>query len=220
MTNASKGLAKALGRSAGGDTVALSEMPTPDLLANLSDEQRAGLAAAFAAEMPKKTKTDSEDDAEGPEGDKTDAEDMAEGDEGEDGKKPGMGKKKAEAAASATPLQSNASIHERIKAVSAAVSSDDACKGKAALALDLLADDEFAGLSASGIVKMLGKGAADQTGSADSQDGALAEMKLALAAQGNSNITATDQSKKSNSDQNAALWDSAISTLPGARKPA
>ena len=61
---------------------------------------------------------------------------------------------------------------------------------------------------------MLGKGAADQGCSADSQDGALAEMKLALAAQGNSNITASGVSSVvAGAENSSAGWAKATAEI-------
>ena len=79
MTTASKGLAAALARSTSGEVIALAEMSADQILAGLSDETKAELAAALpapaaaadaAAEMPGKKKDGcsedgDEDDADG-----------------------------------------------------------------------------------------------------------------------------------------------------------
>lgn len=172
MTKASQGLANALGRSASGEVIALAEMSVDDIIASLSDETKTALAAklspeanaatpAAAGDMPPKKKDGASED-----GDEDDMD--GEGD-------PPAKKSKAQAAIS------NASAHERIKAVAAAVATDENCKGKAAMALDLLADDEFVGLSASGIVKMVAKGSAADAGDPDAA--ARAHMRERLAAQ-------------------------------------
>jgi hypothetical protein len=194
MTSASQGLAKALGRSASGDTIALAEMSAEDILANLSDEQRAELGASLtppdanAGAMPPKKDGCSED------GDEDDA-----GGDGDVEEKPGM-----------------SASDDRIKAVAAAVATDDACKGKAAMALELLADDEFAGLSAEGIIKMLGKTSIDgaDAAAADPEAAARADMKAALQSQQNSNIDAgggsgAQPAAKASGD----VWDKAIARV-------
>ena len=166
MTDASTGLRKALGRSASGEVIALAEMNATDLLASLGDDQKAELAAALAPEpaaaaaeeMPPKKDGCSED------GD----EDDADGD-----------KDKGPMAAASD---------DRIKVVAAAVENDDACKGKASLALQMLADDDYAGLNGAAMVKLLGKtnieGAA---ASADVEGEDRAAMQAALKSQDNSN---------------------------------
>jgi hypothetical protein len=197
MTTASTGLAKALGRSASGEVIAIAEMSATDLLASATDEQKAELAAALtptaaaADDMPPKKKDGCSEDGD---------EDEASA-ESEDGQQ-----------AAAAPLSTNASVHERVKAVAAAVATDETCKGKAGLALDLLADDEFAGLSASGIIKMLGKGSASEA-EADPEAGARAEMKSALASQNNSGIEANGGTKQADQAGTAAVWDKAIARV-------
>lgn len=197
MTEASNGLRKALARSQNGTVQSLSEMSADDIVANLSDEQKAELAAslptpaaAAAEDMPNK---------------KDGCESEASDDEDEDDT-PVDGDMSAAADASAS---------DRVKAVAAAVANDDACKGKAAMALQMLADDDFAGLSASGIIKALGNSAAPAAAAADSEDAARAEMKAALATSTNSNIAASGGgSKPGNAQANATnIWDAAIKTV-------
>lgn len=191
MTTASKGLAAALARTSSGAVLALAELSADELMAQLSDEQKAGLsaalpAAAIAEDMPSKKEGCSED------GDEDDI--------GEDSD-PAM-KPKSEASA------------DRVKAVAAAVENDPACKGKAELALSMLADDDYAGLSASGLVKLLGKtpvSAGSNASDADTEAAARAAMQEAIAETGNSKIDASNGGTSTSKASNAsALWDRAI----------
>lgn len=195
MTTASKGLAAALGRSASGTVVAIADMTAADLLASLDDDQKTGLAAALTSpssaaseDMPPKKPGCSED-----------------GDEDDDGGDSDPAEKKPVAGAST----------DRVKAVAAAVASDPACKGKAELALSMLADDDFAGLSASGIVKMLGKtpvpGAS--ANDADADAAARAEMQAALAETTNSNIDANVPPAGGSQANSSSVWDKAIARV-------
>lgn len=197
MTEAPAGLRKALAR-AGSSVVSIAEMQTEDLLAEMSDEQKAALAAQIAPAA-------ASDDA-GMKPKKNGADEHGEDDEGEDGAAPGS-------EAAAVPLNSNASVHERVKAVAAAVESDDTCKGKAALALSLLADDDYAGLSASGIVKLLGKSGVGAAAAGDPDQSARAAMLAALSETTNSDIDADAPGKASSAARAASIWDSAISKL-------
>lgn len=191
MTTASKGLAAALARTSSGAVLALAELSADELMAQLSDEQKAGLSAALPAadvaeDMPSKKEGCSED------GDEDDI--------GEDSD-PAM-KPKSEASA------------DRVKAVAAAVENDPACKGKAELALSMLADDDYAGLSASGLVKLLGKTpvpAGSNASDADTEAAARAAMQEAIAETGNSKIDASNGGTSTSKASNAsALWDRAI----------
>lgn len=198
MTDASTGLRKALGRSASGEVIALAEMNATDLLASLGDDQKAELAAALAPEpaaaaaeeMPPKKDGCSED------GD----EDDADGD-----------KDKGPMAAASD---------DRIKVVAAAVENDDACKGKASLALQMLADDDYAGLNGAAMVKLLGKtnieGAA---ASADVEGEDRAAMQAALKSQDNSNVVPNGSQSQGQNADSTAVWDKAIARVcPGAAK--
>lgn len=201
MTTASKGLAAALGRSASGTVVAIADMTAADLMASLGDEQKASLAAALtpppaaadgasAEDMPPKKKDGCSEDGD-------------EDDEGGDSDPAMKPKKGAEAST------------DRVKAVAAAVANDPACKGKAELALSMLADDDFAGLSASGIVKLLGKtpvpgASADD---ADADAAARAEMQAALAETTNSNIDANVPPAGSAQANSTSVWDKAIARV-------
>lgn len=198
MTDASTGLRKALGRSASGEVIALAEMNATDLLASLGDDQKAELAAALAPEpaaaaaeeMPPKKDGCSED------GD----EDDTDGD-----------KDKGPMAAASD---------DRIKVVAAAVENDDACKGKASLALQMLADDDYAGLNGAAMVKLLGKtnteGAA---ASSDLEGDDRAAMKAALKSQDHSSIAPNGSQSQGQEANSTAVWDKAIAKVcPGAAK--
>ena len=104
---------------------------------------------------------------------------------------------------------------DRVKAVAAAVETDPACKGKAALALSMLADDDFAGLSASGLVKMLGKTPVSgaSASDADADAAARAEMQAALAETTNSNIDANTPPAGSAQANSTSVWDKAIARV-------
>jgi len=199
MPGANNGLKAALARSAAGAVVALSEISADDLLAGMTDEQKAALAAelapaasAGAAATPPVAVAGADANA------------------ADDGQQSGEGGEGDDPAAAA-----NASERDRVKAVAKAVAEDDTCKGKASLALAMLADDDYASLSASGIVKLLGKQAATEGG--DAESAARSEMREAIAQSGNSNIDASGGSKvKDGAAQSASVWDSAIAKVyPG-----
>ena len=68
----------------------------------------------------------------------------------------------------------------RVQIVARAVAGEDACKGKADLALAMLADDELRGVPASGLVKLLRASGAGVS----KADAARAEMRQAIKASG------------------------------------
>ena len=128
-----------------------------------------------------------------------DAEDAAEGDEPQKAPKG----KKAKAAPAAS--------QDRIKVVAAAVSDDAGCKGKADLALSMLADDDFAALSGSALVKLIGKTPVDGASASNESpdDAARAEMQAAITSTGNSNIDANGKPGASVQQNSASVWDQA-----------
>lgn len=208
MTEASKGLRKALARSAGGDLIALSELGADEILAGLSDDQRVALSASL---QPAKAGKKPENDPAEVEPDDDD-DDM-----------PAKSKKKMDggSSASAQPIKSSASINERVKAVAAAVATDDTCKGKADVALAMLADDDFIGLSASAVIKMVGNSVGSSVIASDPEDAARAEMRAALAKGSNSQIDAGagGAAAKTSAEASASVWDTAIANeFPAARK--
>lgn len=201
MTTAAQGVQKALAR-AGSSVIAIAEMTADDLMAQMTDDQKttiaASLAPAASAEMPPKKKEGCSED-----GDEDDKEGDAD---------PEM---KGQEASNAAPALA---ADPRIKAVAKAVETDDACKGKADLALSMLADDDYAGLSASGIVKLLGKApASSQAASSDPEASERAAMKAALSANQNSNVDPNGGGNKGGKPSAGAnVWDlAAASNNPG-----
>lgn len=79
----------------------------------------------------------------------------------------------AEAPAAGTAAAERA----RVAAVAKAVAEDKNCQGKADLALSMLADDDYAGLSASGIIKILGKQNSTTTNAASEGAEMMAQMR-------------------------------------------
>lgn len=186
MTNALDGLRASLARVKGG-VVALGEMNVGDILANLSDEQRASLAAELApTDEVEESEAEASEDAGSEEG------------EGASGSQEQSGSQQA-------------SAHDRIKAVAGAAD----VKGKEAVALALLADDELTGLSAAAIVRLVGQAGA---AAASGEDAALAEMRAALATSSNSNIDAEAGRSTSTKDVQAqSVWGSAIARVHNVR---
>lgn len=204
MTEASKGLRKALAR-AGSSVVTIAEMQAADILAELSEEQKMALAAELA---PVAAPLSASDGA----APNANAGAAAKGGEGGEGE-PGGDDTPPPAAASGAAPKADASERSRVKAVAKAVAEDETCKGKADLALQMLADDDFAGLNAAAMVKLLGK----QTvaAAADDEAGARAEMKRALAETTNSGIDASSGGKGggNSAGASASVWDKAIASV-------
>lgn len=200
MTTAAAGVQKALAR-AGSSVVTIAEMTAEDLIAQMTDEQKTALSAqiapvASAADMPPKKKDGCSED-----GDEDDA---------EEGTEMGGGKPKPKAEASA----------DRVKAVAAAVANDAACNGKADLALSLLADDDYAGLSASALIKIVARTPANVAADAgiDREAAARAEMRAAIAETSNSNIEASAAPALNAATRAASVWDTAMANeFRGAR---
>lgn len=187
MTEASTGLRKALAR-AGSSVVAIAEMQATDILANLTDEQRTELAASLApqaAQPPASSASDTPDPKDEPDDSKCSKCSEAK----KDGK---CAKCDAEANANAS-AGASASANDRVKAVAAAVASDESCKGKADIALAMLADDDFADLSASAIIKLVGKTNAPTASGDDGENGSKAMMD-AIKAQQNANLGSSAES--------------------------
>ncbi|QZH75366.1 MAG: hypothetical protein JY451_01700 [Erythrobacter sp.] len=98
----------------------------------------------------------------------------------------------------------------RIQAVASAVATDKACKGKAELALQMLADDELAGVPASGLVKLLQAG-----GASDGSVNAQQEMRQAIARSQGIQPPSPAASTAASKAASAAAWDRAIGSLNG-----
>lgn len=201
MTTASKGLQRALAR--GSSTVAIAEMSVADLFAEMSDDQKAELAAQITAPAAAAVPAQPAGNA---------------SDEGGDGEEEGDKKKPKKPTGTPDDADANASA-SRVKAVAQAVATDDSCKGKGAQALAMLADDDFAGLSASGIVKLLGTLPRDDHASITEAQRAAAEasgreeMRAALNSVPNSNIDAGGAGKPDKRAAADAVWDRARATI-------
>lgn len=204
MTGASKGLQKALAR-AGSSVIAIAEMQAADLLAEMTEDQKTAVAAALApASADAGMKPKKEGASEAGEGDGDDD------DSGADPKPSGEG--------NAGPAAAGAIA--RVKAVAKAVENEENCKGKAALALNMLADDDFANLSAGAIIKLLGQTPLPSV-EANEEASALAEMRSAIAETGNSNVDANAASGQLDKQKaSAAVWDEAIAAAVPGRKVA
>ena len=198
MTNATNGLHRALGRAAASASTAIADMQPADLLAGMTDEQKAAISAALAPQIEASGEPSHADPAVRASADSA-------------------------LAASIATLESSASEDDaRIKAVAHAVATDAACKGKSDIALSMLADDDYASLSASGLVKLIGNAAV--TASPDdvieaAEAAARAEMREAIYQGANSNIDpdggGADRKDKAT---NSSVWDAAISAVcPDAR---
>lgn len=161
MTEASTGLRKALARKAG-----VSQLSTEDLLAQLSDDQKAGLAAALnpaanAGDKPKKASDDEDEDDMEPEG---------------DGKKP-KSKKKDDEYMDDKALAAKAATDRSL-----AVMASEHFAGREKLAATLLGSS----MSADEIITALAAAPKGATPSADSETDAdakaRADMRAKLAA--------------------------------------
>lgn len=196
MTTAAKGVQKALAR-AGSSVLAIAEMTAEDLIAQMTDDQKAGISAALAPAG--NAAEHKEPDQMEPDGDPDD-------ENCEDGDKTAAKKKPAcdDGASAADP---------RVKAVAAAVAKDPACKGKADLALSMLADDDYAALSASGIIKLLGKTPASSASDTDPEAAARAEMKAALDETKNSSADANSGGGTDKAKASAGAWDRVYADL-------
>lgn len=200
MSKASQGLQSSLARLKGG-VVAIGEMSVDDILANMSDEQRTALNATMASQAAAAAPVVNAGDppAGSSEGD---GEGQGDGNDGGDGAA-------ANLQPAAQPLASNASIHARVQAVASA----EGIKGKEAVALAMLADDEFAGLSATAIVKLVGQAGAP---AASGDDADRSTMAAALAQSRNSGVDADGGKVDDTKKQSAGIWDKAIARInPG-----
>lgn len=190
MTEASTGLRKALARKAG-----VSKLSTEELLAEMSDEQKAGVAAALAASDPPAPAASASDDAD------EDDTDMPDGE-----KKPKAKKKDDE------NMDDDAGAKAATERAVAVMSSEHVA-GRTKLAADLLANDK---LSADEIVAILSASAPAASGDPDAA--ARAEMQNALAETGNSNIAADGGGSPSTPKAGGAqVWDKALAKINAAR---
>jgi hypothetical protein len=195
MTNATKGLHRALGRAAVAGATAIADMQPAELLAEMSDEQKSALSAHLASSAPPKGSA---------------ADEAAPSSAPQNPAEPPPSDPEPEADAATA----------RVKAVAKAVATDENCKGKGSLALAMLADDDYAGLSANGIIKALGNATAPEASADANEDAARAEMRAAISSSANSNIDAdAGNGGKAKAESSAAVWDTAIASVcPDARK--
>lgn len=201
MTNAKSGLRTALARGASGAVAAIGELTAEDILGGISDDTRASLAASLGASSVTPPASADASTADMPDDEKAES-DCSKCDKDKKDGKCERAADDADANADATPLRTNASVHERVKAVAAS----DAAKANPAAALDLLADDEFVGLSAEAVIKLVGK-AAPAGGADDGDDATAAQILAAMGASGNSGIDAGGGAGPSTGQQDStALW--------------
>lgn len=146
MTTASKGLATALARASSGAVLTLAELSADDLMASLSDEQKAGLSASLPASNPPAASA-SEDGDEDDVGGDTDATCSKCKEPMKDGK---CAKCEASASAEASDPVAAARAEERSRYTT--VMASEHYQGREQLAQSMLANDK---LSASEIVSML-----------------------------------------------------------------
>lgn len=178
MTQASKGLRAALARGAGAG-VALSALATTDILAGLSDEQKADLRAQLGAAPPPAPAPgakagDMEPDGSDPNEPGEDEKCSKCSEPMKDGKCQKCAPDSNASAAASDPIaQARAEVHSRYSAVM----SSEHYQGREALAAKMLANDK---LSADDIIGMLAAAAPGAAGNdADATAGAamLAAMK-------------------------------------------
>ncbi len=195
MTEASAGLRKALARNAG-----VSKLSNDELLAAMSDEQKAAIAAALApvanaaAETPAPTAAagDDEDEDDTPMGDKKKSKDK---------EKEYMSESEA-AAKGATDR-------------ALAVMSSEHFAGNQAAATKLLAKEQ---LSADEIIGLLADLNPPAANAADPEDAARAEMQAALKAAGKSEVEANNGGTTAAS-ASSNIWEKTYAKL-GIIKPA
>lgn len=185
MTEASLGLRKALARNAG-----VSKLTNEELLASMSDEQKAAIAASVTPAAK----------AEEPEGEE---------DEMEDGKKKPKSKKKDD-----EYMDDDAKAKAATERAVAVLSNGHA-QGRMDVATGLLANDK---LSADEIITVLAAMAPAEK--PDPEAAARAEMQAALEANGNSEIEANDGGVSKPEAKAADVWAAAHAKVFGTNKTA
>jgi len=208
-TNASTALA-GLARAASGKIKTLAEMGTDEIVAGLTDEQRAGLAAALVPSPAAASAADPEKDPNEHEPD-GDPDDMCSS--CKQPMKDGKCAKCADASASAdaahegTPAYAAGFAAATARAV--AVMGAEGFGGHIASASKLLGN---AKLSADEITALLADAPATSAAS-DPEAAARAEMAAAIAETTNSNADATGAGAKPNpASASASVWDQAIAS--------
>ncbi len=199
---------KRLAAHRAGAPAANAEETNPEvLLAGFNDEQMKAITAHLAPDAAEKPMKECSED--GDDDDKNGDSD------------PEMDSKKKKAAA--PDASATAMGNDRLPYIANALANDPACKGKDALALAMLADDDYANVNASGLVKLLGKTPATTSASADadaddkSDAAARAVMLDAINETGNSDINANEGGKPSTAANSTALWDRVIAKMPGSK---
>lgn len=202
MTTARNGLAAALARTSSGAVLALAEMSTEDLLAGLSDEQKAGLSASLAAGNPPAaaaSEVGDEDDLGGDKG----ANCASCKEPMKDGK---CAKCEGGADAQASDPVAAARAEERNRFT--AVMSSEHYKGREQAASAMLANDK---LSADEIITVLAASVTSPASANDGDDAARAAMREAIESNQNSNIDAANGgANTSSADESAKAWARAI----------
>lgn len=195
-TTASAAVRKALAL-AGSSTASIASILSDEQIAGLTDEQRAelaaklGAAAAPAAPTPPANAAHPEPDSVEPDGDPDDSKCSKCGGP--------MNKGKCAKCAPDSSADAGAEARDpRVAAVAAAVATDDACKGKADMALAMLADPDFNDLSASAMVKVLARAPATEA-NGDAADG---KAMLELMRQGASVNLGNDGAAKPAAEEN------------------
>lgn len=119
--------------------------------------------------------------------------------------------------AMATKPKASTAPHDRVKFVAHAVATDPACKGKAALAIQMLADPDYANVSGAGVVKLLKAGATATVPTA--KDAAAARdkaqrqvMRAAIIETGNSGI-APEGGSGAKSANSGGSWSRVIADM-------
>ena len=167
MTTASKGLAAALARTSSGSVLALAELSADELMAQLSDEQKAGLSASLAASNPPATSA-SEDGDEDDVGGDSDPMCSKCKEPMKDGK---CAKCEPDASAEASDPVAAARAEERSRYTT--VMASEHYQGRGQLAQSMLANDK---LSANDIVGMLAAAPKGTAVASDEDAGASAVL--------------------------------------------
>lgn len=212
-TNASAALA-GLARAASGKIKTLAEMGTDEIVAGLTDEQRAGLSAVLTPPPAPAAGANAEPDDKDP---------MEPGENCSSCKEP---MKDGKCAKCANASDSADASHEGTPAYAAgfaaataraaAVIGSDAFTGKAAAAVKLLGNSK---LAADEITALLAD-APTSAAASDPDAAARSEMAAAIAETTNSNVDATGAAAKStHAASSASVWDQAYaSTNPGLKR--
>lgn len=114
------------------------------------------------------------------------------------------------------PQASQPVTKDRVKIVAAAVANDENCKGKAALAISMLADNDYAGLNGAALVKIIAMTPVAGQSSTSAADAARADMRAAIAENTGYSFEPSRASAVGSQRAAASVWDKAIANLPPA----